>query len=732
VLGIKFIEKRVQEGLAQDERWKIIVRKNNWLCPYCGKIGARELKMDEAIESKIAEHFLRGCERWNYFEADPLPIDRLRLRAKLIIFKVRVARWIVEERRFRIFDEDKRWLCPYCARETDVAPATHNLEDPAAWGPAPEEDPFTEGVARHLLECADFAKGEDQLRPVRELEERRARLARRTRTERIRDRWKREPAFRLADADGRWLCPFCVTTGEIVLDLAGDPPAEPGPEFFDAVEAHLVLCKSFSVLEGRPRPVETLREKLVQGARAARVAKVRDKIRKHAIWRARDIEGIWYCPYCATETTVHFPSDRSSDAGMDRFVAQVMEHLSACAVYKTPGAEIKSKAYMADMLAKSNANLTAKARFRKRLVEDPVFGVTDEVDDWVCPYCKKVQKAIHIYPLTETAVFEKTVEQVVLHLEEECEGYSPDAPPRTSRAELERIARPKNTLRSSGIMEARILPRAKTTEDDWAKLKKDVAFVRERVETVRRRDLSMKEARSKQLRLLPAIPQLAGYEFGCVYRPCDDVGGDFYDFIKIDEGRIGLAIGDIAGHGIEAALLMGLSKKLLEVHGRGRASAAEALILANADIFPDLDEKTFVTVFYGVLETKARLLRFSRAGHNPLILFNPQRKPALQIHDSKGMALGMDAGPIFRESIEELELALRTGDLLVQYTDGVSEAMSPTREEFGIERLGAVIEEHGHNEADYVLWRIEKALDEWMAGSPPKDDITMLAVKLLD
>ena len=256
--------------------------------------------------------------------------------------------------------------------------------------------------------------------------------------------------------------------------------------------------------------------------------------------------------------------------------------------------------------------------------------------------------------------------------------------------------------------------------------------MRERVETVRRRDLSMKEARSKQLRLLPAIPQLPGYEFGCVYRPCDDVGGDFYDFIKIDEGRIGLAIGDIAGHGIEAALLMGLSKKLLEVHGRGRASAAEALIPGNADIFPDLDEKTFVTVFYGVLETKARLLRFSRAGHNPLILFNPSRKPALQIHDSKGMALGMDAGPIFRESIEELELALRSGDLLVQYTDGVSEAMSPTREEFGIERLGGVIEEYGHNEADYVLWRIEKALDEWMAGSPPKDDITMLAVKLLD
>jgi len=176
---------------------------------------------------------------------------------------------------------------------------------------------------------------------------------------------------------------------------------------------------------------------------------------------------------------------------------------------------------------------------------------------------------------------------------------------------------------------------------------------------------------------------------------------------------------------------MGLSKKLLEVHGRGRASAAEALVLANADIFPDLDERTFVTVFYGVLAVKERLLRFSRAGHNPLILYNRDRRPALQVHDSKGMALGMDAGPIFRDSIEELEIVLRPGDLLVQYTDGVTESMNAQREEFGLRRLSQVIEEHGHDEAEYVLWKIEKAIEQWTGGAPQKDDVTMIAVKVL-
>lgn len=724
MLPAKAIEKRVAEGLEQDERWKIIVKKNNWLCPYCGKVGARDLKMDEPVYSKIAEHFLKGaCDRWSYFEAEPLPIERLRLLAKLIVFKTRIGRWIGDEKRFRFFDADGRWICPYCVKENDVPKPPGALETGVV---IPDEEPFVAAVSKHLLECPEFAKGEDQMRPLREIEERKAKQARRSRTERIKERFRREPAWRLADAERRWLCPFCAETGEVRLE---DPSGDPPEEFLKGVEAHLVLCKAFAALEGRPRPVEQLKEKLAGAQKTARLQRVRDKIRKHSVWRARDLEGTWYCPYCAESSGIRYPTESAPEV-LDRFIEKVTEHLAGCPVYKR-GAEIKSKAFLSDVLAKANASLHARRFFRKKLVDDPLFGVTDEVDDWCCPYCRKVQKAIHIYPATETAVFEKTVEQVVQHLQDECEGYTPNEAPRVTKVELERIARPMNTLRASGIMEARILQRPKPSEDEWARLKKDVAEVREKVENARRRDLSMKEARSKQLRMLPSLPSIPGYEFGCVYKPCEDVGGDFYDFVKVDEGRIGLAIGDIAGHGIEAALLMGLAKKLLEVHGRGRSSAAEALVLANADIFPDLDERTFVTVFYSVLDIKARLLRFSRAGHNPLILYNKDRRPPLQVHDSKGMALGMDAGPIFRESIEELELALRPGDLLVQYTDGVTEAMNPEREEFGLKRLGDVIQEFGENEAEYVLWKIQKAIEQWTQGAPQKDDVTMIAVKVV-
>jgi serine phosphatase RsbU (regulator of sigma subunit) len=723
MLPPKAIEKRVAEGVEKDERWRIFV-KNNWLCPYCGKIGTRDLKEDEDVYARIAEHFTKGsCERWSYFEAEPLPVDRLRLLAKLIIFKKRVGRWVGEEKRFRIVDEEGRWICPFCVRECEAPRPTAPLETGIQF---PEEEPFVAAIVRHLLECAEYAKGDDRMRPLRELEEKRAKSGRRSRKEKIKDRFRREPAWRLADPERNWLCPFCAQTTDTKLD---DPSGDPSSTFLEEVEGHLVTCKPFEAQGGKTLPLEQLKDKLASAQKSARLAKVRDKIRKHSVWRARDLEGMWYCPYCGEASGIRYPSDRDQ-AILDRFVEKVMDHLAACQIYKS-GAEIKDKAALSRILAKANASHEAKRAFRKKLAFDPVFAVTDEVEDWLCPYCKKVQKAIHIYPSTESAVFEKTLEQVVQHLQDECEGYTPGEPPRATKAELERIARPANTLRASGIMEARVIERPRASEAEWARLKKDVAEVKERVELAKRRDLSMKEARSKQLHMLPATPQIPGYEFACVYKPCEDVGGDFYDFVKVDEGRIGLAIGDIAGHGIEAALLMGLAKKLLEVHGRGRASAAEALVLANGDIFPDLDERTFVTVFYGVLAVKERLLRFSRAGHNPLILYNGDRRPALQVHDSKGMALGMDAGPIFRDSIEELEIALRPGDLLVQYTDGVTEAMNGKREEFGLRRLSQVIEEHGHDEAEYVLWKIEKAIEQWTGGAPQKDDVTMIAVKVL-
>lgn len=733
MLSERSITKRVEEELARDERWRVIIRGNSWLCPYCLRIGARDLRMDEAIEEKIAHHFITGCDAWAYFEAEPHSVDRMRQTARFLVFKGRVLRWLSDDPRFRLTDDARRWACPYCAQLTTVQAPDRQLDDPAAWGPAPEEDPFLSDVVAHLLRCPGFAEGEDRVRPLAEVEASVARGARTRQLETARARFEREPSFRLMDQERRWLCPFCANAQPI-------KPSEAGPDdaFFRGVAAHLEACKAAAVLGGKPRPAEELRAKITADARARQLGKIRAKVEKHSLWRVRDLAGAWFCPYCGQPTTVVLP-ERGPDgqrdpSAMEGFYEDVHQHLGGCEEYRRPRPQVKSREELAASVEARNVQLDRHRRVQRLLTTDALWGVTDSFSSWVCPHCVRVQKHVHIDPSRSSTLFEKTVEQVVHHLWTECPTFREGQPPRATRQDLEAIAR-RQALKSSGIRggDVRVSQGAESMdEQSWLRIKEDLEAVKSRVERAKQRDLSLREARSKQLRLLPEVPELAGFEFARVYKPCDAVGGDFYAFFQAADAVHALAVGDISGHGIEAALLMGLAKKLLEVHGRGRASPAQTLALANRDIFSDLDERTFVTVFYGLLDTRSRVLRFSRAGHEPLVLYNPQRTPALSVLDSKGMALGMDEGPSFEQAIEEVEVPLRPGDLVVQYTDGITEAMNARNEPFGHDRLYQVIEEHGRHEAEYVLWKIEKAVEAFRGREPRRDDMTMVALKVLE
>lgn len=733
MLTERTITKRVEEELARDERWRVVIRGNSWLCPFCLRIGARDLRMDEAIEEKIAHHFVSGCDAWSHFEAEPHAVDRMRQTARFLVFKGRVLRWLLDDPRFRLVDEARRWVCPYCALLTTVQAPARALDDPAAWGPAPEEDPFLSDVVAHLLRCAGFAEGEDRARPLAEVEATLVRGARTRHLEAARERFEREGSFRLMDQERRWLCPFCARAQPVRLNAAG-----PDEAFFKGVAAHLEACKAAAVLGGKPRPVEELKAKIAAGARARQLGKVRDKVEKHALWRVRDLSGAWFCPYCGLSTPVVLP-ERGPDgqrdpSAMERFYGEVHQHLGACDDYRRPRPQVKSREELAAAVEARNTQLDRHRRTQRLLTADPLWGVTDSFSSWVCPHCERVQKHVHMDPGRSSALFEKTVEQVVHHLWRECPTFRDGQPPRATRHDLEGVARTQ-AHKSSGLRggDVRVSQGAESMdEQSWLRIKQDLEAVKTRVERAKQRDLSLREARTKQLRLLPEVPELAGYEFARLYKPCEAVGGDFYAFFQTADAQQAIAVGDISGHGIEAALLMGLAKKLLEVHGRGRASPAQTLALANRDIFSDLDERTFVTVFYGLLDTRAQVLRFSRAGHEPLILYNPRRTPTLSVIDSKGMALGMDEGTSFEQAIEEVEVPLRPGDLLVQYTDGITEAMNARDEPFGYDRLYQVIEEHGRHETEYVLWKIEKAVEAFRGREPRRDDMTMVALKVLE
>lgn len=703
------ILKQVSKELdAGNPAWRIIVLGNNWLCPFCAEIGATSLRMEDALEDRIARH-LASCASYGEGEGEPLEKPQLDKKAALITWKERVRRSLGDPV-FHVTDGERGWVCPFCARPTTIG-------FPREVDAAAEDDRLVTAVVRHLLDCKDFAGGKGKPRLLAEVMQAATRSDRKKRAKRLQARLESDPVFRFRDMDRCWLCPFCATP----TDIAFDRDAPVSGELCEQVMDHLDGCAEYARLEGKPKNERYLKDRVIAINRARVLEKLKRKLSSHAIWQVTDADDHWYCPYCAKATHVVLVSPETAGIG-DAALNDVWAHLSACGAYAGKRAQLKTKSFLKNVVAEADRKIRLRREVRRALAEDARFSIHDASASWLCPHCRKVQKQISV-PRDSSALLEKTLEQVVTHLLEQCPRYQEGAEPETSAEELfldvadHQPGRPR---------------RASADSEEWVRrIDQEVAALQTKVEVSEELARSLEDARSRQLRLLPRVPNVPGFEFGIVYKPSSTVGGDFYDFIKVNDDLLGIAVGDIAGHGIEAALLVGLAKKLLEIHGRGRTSAAETLLLANADIYPDLDAKTFVTVFYGLLNLKTRELRFSRAGHNPLVLYNARRSPRLTILDSKGMALGMDPGGIFQQSLEEVLVTLAPGDLIFQYTDGVPETMNHDKEEFGLERMYAVIEAHGAAEAEYLLYQMEKALADFREGAKQKDDITMVAIRVL-
>lgn len=225
------------------------------------------------------------------------------------------------------------------------------------------------------------------------------------------------------------------------------------------------------------------------------------------------------------------------------------------------------------------------------------------------------------------------------------------------------------------------------------------------------------------------MPQMAGVEIAAMCLAAQDVGGDYYDFVELGDGRLGVAVGDVSGKGIQAAFYMTLTKGFLQTLCRDLASPAEVLRRLNGLFYENAPRGTFISMIYGVLDVHERTFTFARAGHNPVIL---KRSPS-QVPDlvqPAGMAIGLTAGPRFDTSIEETTLHLRTGDVLVLYTDGFSEATNMAREQYGDARLARKVGDVGQRSASEVLRGVTEDVHRFIEAAGRHDDMTMVVMKL--
>jgi serine phosphatase RsbU (regulator of sigma subunit) len=230
-------------------------------------------------------------------------------------------------------------------------------------------------------------------------------------------------------------------------------------------------------------------------------------------------------------------------------------------------------------------------------------------------------------------------------------------------------------------------------------------------------------ARSIQRASLPEeVPTLEGWQISPFYRPAREVGGDFYDFFELPDGRLGIVVGDATGKGVPAALVMASTRSMLRaVAQASNYSPGEVLRRVNDPLVTDIPPNMFVTCFYCILDPKSASLSYANAGHDlPYV----RRGGDCEELMARGMPLGLMPGMNY----EEKEIALDAGEVAFFYTDGLLEAHAPDGEMFGFPRLRALIAEHGEERSlgDFLLEELYSFVGE---GWEQEDDITLLTLR---
>ena len=269
---------------------------------------------------------------------------------------------------------------------------------------------------------------------------------------------------------------------------------------------------------------------------------------------------------------------------------------------------------------------------------------------------------------------------------------------------------------------------------NWRNIEEIEEYVPEYVSRIAERERFLREleiARSVQQKFLPQkSPDIKDIDVAGMCIPAMEVGGDYYDFIELDEERLGVVIGDVSGKGISAAFYMTMVKGIVKSLCSKSLSPGDTLKRMNRIFYENVPRNVFISLIYGIFDLRKREFSFARAGHTAVII----RKKGKEKPDflfPPGIALGLERGDIFSSVIEEKILEISSGDVFVFYTDGVSETVNTRGEEFGEERLGEIISQISHKRADEIINLIKNKIKEFSIINAQRDDITLVVVKIM-
>lgn len=254
--------------------------------------------------------------------------------------------------------------------------------------------------------------------------------------------------------------------------------------------------------------------------------------------------------------------------------------------------------------------------------------------------------------------------------------------------------------------------------------------LRETIEAQKRMEHDLEVARNIQISLLPRnIPQVPGFNIAAFNRPALAIGGDYYDVVRVDDSHLGLAIADVSGKGIPGAILMSSCRSVLRAQAKDKLDAKSVLCEINRAMSGDISREMFISMLYMILNTETGRLSICRAGHEPPLIWRSQQSD-LEHVSANGVAIGLTDTAVFESTLEQVEVELKSGDCVVAYTDGITEAMDPAQNEWGVESLMTEVRTSSPEGANVILDNVTKHVAEFTRGCEQYDDMTMLVLKV--
>lgn len=565
-----------------------------------------------------------------------------------------------------VLDDSATWICPYCGQ-----PAVDDCHAPD----------FPDAALAHLLDACPKADGlNGPIMPVFQMEEVQLFY-------RLKSRYMSDKAWRIQVAGGAWLCPFCVEPTDVtILDKSGQPLQV--DDVVRNIRSHLKRCFPYSQTPNKWQTLDRVKEILRKRKEAEMFGSmVSEQLNRNPVFQFADKNGRWICPFC--EKSIGNVDVSSPMARQHTAPQQIVGHfLSGTCVYREgPPDPRKTVEHMQQVAARFQA---------------PKPGGTDALNVQQMQF-QAMQQAM----AAQQQAMAAQQQQALAAQQQQALAAQQQA-----LAGQQQQARPD--VESTRYMDA---------------LRNELGDLRSHLDQNAEFRQNIERARKVQQRMLPMIPTtIPGYEFSAYYHACDHISGDFYDFIKLPDGRIGVVMGDVSGHGLDAGLVMGITKKAFSLRAQTGEDPLTVVARVNGDIIPDLDKSTFVTGVYGILDPNTHQFRFVRFGHTFPSYFKAKSREVVDVK-SNGLMLGSVRDELFRRGTQMTEVFFGPGDAMVIFTDGFMEAMTEEKEEFGMDRLHGSVQRHGHSSAMGIIEGLLGSIQIFTRGFTQSDDQTVLVLK---